>query len=97
MISKPDERKVEKSKIAKGNSKKCPFCAELVKVEAIVCKHCGKDLPEGEQKETVQAQNIPAKKGFYGKGRCPKCDSFLKQKDLDKGICWNCGVLLQKK
>jgi hypothetical protein len=26
-------------------SKKCPFCAELVKREATVCKHCGRDLP----------------------------------------------------
>jgi hypothetical protein len=27
------------------NSRKCPFCAELVRREAIVCKHCGRDLP----------------------------------------------------
>jgi zinc-ribbon domain len=26
-------------------TKKCPFCAELVKPEAKVCKHCGRDLP----------------------------------------------------
>lgn len=25
--------------------KKCPFCAEIVKSEAKVCKHCGRDLP----------------------------------------------------
>jgi hypothetical protein len=23
-----------------GNSRKCPFCAEQVKPEAIICKHC---------------------------------------------------------
>jgi hypothetical protein len=26
-------------------SRKCPFCAELVRREAVVCKHCGRDLP----------------------------------------------------
>jgi hypothetical protein len=28
------------------SSKACPFCAELIKVEAIKCKHCQSDLTQ---------------------------------------------------
>ncbi|MCX5817807.1 MAG: zinc ribbon domain-containing protein [Proteobacteria bacterium] len=28
-----------------GKFKKCPFCAEIVKIEAVKCKHCGSELP----------------------------------------------------
>ena len=34
----------DKSLIDKGLAKKCPHCAELVKPEAVVCSHCGREL-----------------------------------------------------
>ena len=30
----------------RNHTKECPFCAEIIKVRAVVCKHCGKDLPQ---------------------------------------------------
>lgn len=30
--------------VRENNSKQCPFCAEFVKPEAVICKHCGSRL-----------------------------------------------------
>ncbi|NWK96534.1 zinc ribbon domain-containing protein [Sphingobium lactosutens] len=39
-----NEQKADANKIASGDSKKCPRCAELVKPDALVCKHCSHEF-----------------------------------------------------
>lgn len=42
-----DHQGSEQSNLASAESKRCPFCAELIKREAIVCRYCRMDLREG--------------------------------------------------
>ena len=44
LIAKADNKKIENKSIRSGENKKCPDCAELIKSEAKVCKHCGKNF-----------------------------------------------------
>jgi hypothetical protein len=45
LLMKPDVAGMEGRQIGEGQ-RKCPFCAEMIKAEARVCRFCGRDLPD---------------------------------------------------
>jgi hypothetical protein len=90
-----------------GQVVKCPFCAEWVKAEARVCKHCGKDIEidlraavkaeEAAEKAAYQAQEreeraLQAKSREEQINREARWQAFLKSKQF-KGLI-GLGVIL---
>jgi hypothetical protein len=74
--------------------KLCPFCAEEIKLAAIVCKHCSRDLPntngaphQGKGQSAFESEEDSASKDES----CWDC-GFVQP--ASSGACANCGVEL---
>jgi hypothetical protein len=43
VLAKPNLENLDYERLASGTDKVCPFCAELIKKQARVCRYCGRD------------------------------------------------------
>lgn len=59
-------------------TKKCPFCAEEVKAEAVICRFCKADLEKNQPPQTTSVPEVaPKQKTSVGDGMRNGCGMFI--------------------
>lgn len=58
----------------KVNEKACPRCAEIVKLDAVACKHCGYEFTVEELEAAQAKKKAQAKKSMFG---CLGCGGLI--------------------
>lgn len=59
LFQKPNVRELERRRMRNENLRKCLFCAELIKNEAVVCRFCGRDVARGVERLDDQTRPPP--------------------------------------
>lgn len=62
----PSAKKAEERDDSIGR-RKCPYCAELIKLEAHVCRYCGKDVPENHVTDALSGEKAEGGMGEVGR------------------------------
>ena len=79
LVIPKNEEKIEKEKVKYGSHKKCPKCAEIVKQEAVICKHCGSEFPQSAAMKKITSEADP-NNGLNRIGQC----------DCGQALCLQC-------
>ena len=66
LVVSPDQQVIETKSLQSGTMKRCPFCAELIRSSATICRFCGKEPSESRKPGVIITH---AEKGGSGATR----------------------------
>lgn len=76
LVVSKNQQAVEQAAIATGDMRKCPFCAELIKSEASVCRHCGREIKDAPRSSPEQAHHIKKLVSLFTSGQPISSEQF---------------------
>jgi len=85
LVSSNQSKQQDRPTTTISEERKCPFCAELVKREAIICKHCQRDLPPEPKPEPASIPPVVLQPNY---SQCPQCNAAVNNESVK---CWACG------
>lgn len=75
---------------AYSKNRKCPFCAEYIKEEAVICRFCNRDLPA--YKESTELEDTKLETTVPYPKECRKCGLRYQK---EHSICPDCDLDLE--
>lgn len=74
-----EKMKAPKKQPTASNLRKCPFCAEEIKREAVICRFCQKEVPPPEPDPNLcpVCQAGEPYIDVYNKWYCPVCEKYI--------------------
>ena len=91
LIIRRNTYELERQQLSEG-MKKCPYCAELIKDEARICRFCGNEITPSEPKASKWRQFTSDSRRILNSSasewRCPYC---AQMNAVSVTICSKCG------